>query len=353
MGEQALLTPIFLGAYRLIAELGSGGMANLYLAVAAHERPAKLVVLKVLRERFASDPELVAMFVEEARLATRLHHANVVETCESGEEAERKLIVMEYLEGESLNHVLDRARRRGPPFSLAMHLRVLEGAMSGLHYAHELPDANGAPLGLVHRDVSPHNIFVTQLGQSKVLDFGIAKALGSERDAQAGMVQGKVRYMAPEQLAGEPLDRRADIFALGCLLWDAAAGERLWAKKGDAEVMSRVLSGAIPSPREINPGVSPALEAICAKALARNRDERYATCLALLSDLEAFMRTLDEQPSPHEIGAYVGRLFAAHRARRQRTIERMLGDDQAGALPNLEYVARARREELAQGPDSA
>src|SRR5260370_910736 len=188
------------GKYKLLAELGRGGMANVYLAVARGPSGFnKLVVLKCLRSDLASDTELLAMFLDEARLAARLNHPHVVQTYEVGEYVGRPVIVMEYLEGQVLSSLVQRAQSNNA-LPLSLHLRVIIDALEGLHHAHELTDYDGKPLGLVHRDISPQNVFVTFDGHVKVLDFGIAKAATSQSQTATGILKGKVKYMAPEQM---------------------------------------------------------------------------------------------------------------------------------------------------------
>src|SRR5690349_17441022 len=162
---------------------------------------------------------------------------------------------MEYLEGQPLNRIVHRLQRAGQSLSLGMHLRVLIEVCSGLHHAHELTDYDGTPLGVVHRDVTPHNVFVTYDGQVKVVDFGIAKALNSSAETRTGVLKGKVAYMAPEQARGERVDRRADVFSVGVMMWEAATGRRLWKGVPDLTVLHRLINGDIPSPRGIDPDV--------------------------------------------------------------------------------------------------
>src|SRR6478609_2122263 len=206
-----------LGRYRLIAEIGRGGMAEVYLALLEGDLGFnKLLVLKRIRPELAEDPEMMAMFLDEARLSARLHHANVVETHEVAQEDGHTFMVMEYLEGQSLHRILHRLRRHGG-LPKAMHFQILADMLAGLHHAHELSDWDETPLGVVHRDVTPQNVFVTYDGRVKVVDFGIAKVRGASSETRAGVVKGKVAYMAPEQARGEPVDRRTDIFAAGVM----------------------------------------------------------------------------------------------------------------------------------------
>lgn len=343
-----LVTPAIaatIGKYRIVAELGSGGMANVYLAVMRGNRGVnKLVVLKVPRDVILEDAGLLTMFLDEARLAARLNHRNVVQTYEVVAEGGRDIIVMEYLDGQTLNEILVRGRRAGTPLPLGMHLRVVIEALNGLHYAHEMKDFTGASLEIVHRDVSPHNIFITFDGQVKVLDFGVAKAAISSHVTQAGTFKGKVRYMPPEQLVGGSVDRRADIFAMGVVLWEAATGKKLWQGVGEPEVMTNVVSGKIPKPREVAPEVDERLEAIINKALAFRPADRYATCHALRADLESFVREMTPSYAIDDVAPFVTSLFADVRAQRNSIIEEQVsranlevtGEYQAlsaGALP--------------------
>src|SRR5262245_17105669 len=221
-------SPGMASRYHPIAELGQGGMADVLLAMmqgAAGFR--KLVVLKRLRPNLADDAELLAMFSDEARLAARLNHPNVVQTYEVGYDAGRHFIAMEWLDGQPLHRLL-KAAWAYDALPLDVHLFILCEALRGLHYAHELQDFDGTRLEVVHRDVSPQNVFLTYEGQVKLVDFGVAKAHARSTDTQVGVVKGKVAYMAPEQALGCPVDRRADVFSVGVMLWEAVARRRLW-----------------------------------------------------------------------------------------------------------------------------
>ncbi len=322
VGLQGLLSEEAAGRYRRVLLLGQGGTADVFLAVA--DGPGgfrKLVVLKVLRAALSSDPELRAMFLNEARLAAQLHHPNVVQTYEVLEEPSGPVIVMEYLDGEPLSNLI--VSGRGAGLTLALQLRVLVDALTGLHAAHELRDFQGAPLGVVHRDVSPHNLFVTVEGQTKVLDFGIAKLDRSLVETEVGTVKGKVRYMAPEQLRGDVLDRRADIYAAGVVLWEALAGERMWKGVADAEIRARVAAGELP-PLPPRPEAPPALARLCRRALALDPCERPPTALAMADELEPALSELGA-PNARALGALVARLFEEPRRQRRAAIEEHVG----------------------------
>jgi hypothetical protein len=323
VGLQGELSPEgSVGRYRTILLLGQGGTADVHMAVA--DGPGgfrKLVVLKVLKAALSSDPELRAMFLNEARLAAQLHHPNVVQTYEVIEERNGPVIVMEYLDGEPLSNLI--VRGRGAGLTLALQLRVLVDALAGLHAAHELRDFRGAPLGVVHRDVSPHNLFVTVEGQAKVLDFGIAKLDRSLVETEVGTVKGKIRYMAPEQLRGDVLDRRADIYAAGVILWEALAGERMWRGFDDAAIRARVGAGDLPLPPS-RPEAPPALARICRRALALDPCRRPPTALAMADELEGILAELGGA-STRALGGLVAQLFEEPRRRRRAAVEEHVG----------------------------
>jgi serine/threonine-protein kinase len=250
---------------------------------------------------------------------------------------------MEYLDGQSLQAVLRKAAGIGG-LPLAMHLRILAETCAGLHYAHELTDLDGRLLGVVHRDATPHNVFVTYDGQIKIVDFGIAKVEDGER-TRTGVLKGKVPYMAPEQIDGDPVDRRTDVYAIGAMLWHAATGQRLWKGLSDIQVMTRVHSGTIPSPREINRLVPEQLDAIVRKAMAHKRENRYPTCAALQADLEAFLDESSTSPggqrtAARDVGRFTSNLFAEERAQLKTAIDAQLKRlrDSPGETPPLEAL---------------
>ncbi len=286
------------GKYQLIAELGHGGMADVFLAVQAGPVGSnfrKLSVIKRLRQNLVEEPEFVEMLIEEARIAARLNHPNVVQTNEVGQVGAQYFIAMEYLDGQPLHRIQHRTLQRtkeGKPAPLRQEhqMIIVMDALAGLHHAHDLADYDGSPLQIVHRDVTPQNIFVTYEGQVKVVDFGIAKAAGRASETRQGVVKGKVRYMAPEQAIGQSVDRRADVFSIGIMLWEVAAGRRMWKDVDDLEIVRCLVEGTHPtSPREIDPTCPEALDQICRKALAQNREERYASADEFRADLEQFL----------------------------------------------------------------
>jgi serine/threonine protein kinase len=315
------------GKYRPIADLGQGGTASVFLAVARGPSDFnKLVVLKMLKRELADESDFREMFLTEARLSARLNHPNVVQTNEILEVNGRPIIVMEYLEGQALSRIVSRTRGEGAhgEFPLKMHLRILAESLSGLHYAHELSDYGGAPLGLVHRDMTPQNVFVSYDGRVCLLDFGIAKVKAGAREQQTavGVLKGKLRYMPPEQLLGPSVDRRTDVFAAGVMIWEAATGQRMWQGIAETTIMQRIACGELPTPSSVNPAVDAELERICMKALAHRREDRYQTAAELQTDLETYIA--EAQFSPRAIGKFVDGLFSEERKQLRALIDRQL-----------------------------
>ncbi|WP_437605069.1 protein kinase [Sorangium sp. So ce834] len=305
--------------HHLLLELGRGGTAQVFLAVqSGAEGVDKLVVLKFLRPDLLDNLEMREMFINEARFSARLNHANIVQTSAIVQTTRGAAIVMEYLEGQSLSIVRSRARTKLP---LEMHLRIIIDALRGLHYAHELTGFDGEPLDVVHRDVSPHNVFVTYDGQVKLIDFGIAKLTGGSVETATGVIKGKIGYMPAEQIEGGQLDRRADLYAVGVMLWEAATGERMWKGMTDIAIMHRVLNGELPRPRDVKPDVPEELERIILKALSLAPEQRYATAAELEADLEAFVAG-STPVTNRDVGRFVSREFEDVRAETKRIIGR-------------------------------
>lgn len=315
MTPQMPKVPQMVGSYRIVSQLGQGGMARALLAIRQGPgRFRKLFVVKQLRLDFCDDPNFVAMFLDEARLAALLNHPNVVQTHETGEDLHSRFISMEYLEGQSLGRVWGRANKT-KSMSLELSIRVIAEALSGLHYAHQLTDLNGEALSVVHRDVSPGNIFVTYDGQVKLLDFGIAKASGGFSQADDGALKGKLSYMAPEQAMTKAIDCRADIFAVGVILWEAIAGRRMVPRKQeDATTINNRVHGRDPSIDTVCPDAPEGIRAICRKAMALDPADRYASAKELRSALLKYLSSIQQSPSADELATLVCDLFSKERA---------------------------------------
>jgi len=284
-----------LGKYRLLGTLGHGGMADVYLAVAdGPEGFRKLCVLKTLKDSMAQDEDFRTMFLDEARLAARLNHPNVVQTFEVDDSEGRLLLAMEYVEGQPIT----RVRRRLTPeqFPLTAYIRVLCDVLDALDYAHNLTDFDGSKLGIVHRDVTPHNILVGYDGRVKLVDFGIAKSSAAVQMTQAGVLKGKVGYMAPEQASLAEIDGRADVFSVGVILWEAIAGKRLAEGLSARDVLTRRIEGKDPKIAEIVPEVDPELAAICDRAMVKRVADRFPTAADLQIELEKWLKKHGEPP---------------------------------------------------------
>jgi len=316
--------PLSVGKFRLIASLGQGGMADVYLAVASGVGGFnKLQVLKRLRPDRAEEQGIVEMFLDEARLAAQLNHPNVVSTLEVCEDGQDYFMVMEYLDGTPFNRMLSKAKLTSAPPGVL--LKVVAEALTGLHYAHELNNYDGKPLNIVHRDVSPHNIFVTFDGHTKVLDFGIAKAASHVVQTAAGMVKGKIGYMSPEQVRLEKVDRRADVFAMGLVLAEALTGKRFWEGMPDLEILDQLNSGNILRVEVVKKLIPPGpLANIVEKALASDPAGRYPTAAAMCADIEDHLRSSKIRVTSEDISKYVHQLFGEKRVQMRKLIERQI-----------------------------
>lgn len=287
--EDVLPTGTRLGRYEIVRRLATGGMAEIYLArMSGPAGFAKHVVLKRILPSYARDDEFVRMFYNEARYAATLDHPNIAHVYDLGEDRGLPYFTMEYLHGDDCRGLIVAASNRKQPIPLAHALTIVIGAAAGCHFAHEMVGEDGRPLGLVHRDISPSNVVVTYAGAIKIVDFGIAKATNVEAVTAAGATKGKLAYMAPEQGRSEPVDRRADVYALGVLLYELTTLRRAFLGETEAQVLWHVISGEWQRPAEVVLDYPPALTAIVEKAMAFERADRYATARELQQALEAF-----------------------------------------------------------------
>lgn len=311
------------GKYRIIAKLGQGGMATVFLSVVPGPVGFnKLLVVKLLKEDLSQDVDFLAMFLNEARLAARLNHANVVQTYEVGVDGDQHFLAMDFLDGQPLNAILRRATRERMP--LDIHVRILADVLAGLHYAHTLTDFDGTPLHVVHRDVSPQNVFVTYDGHVKLVDFGIAKAAGATNTTQSGVFKGKLAYVAPEQAGGDPVDPRADIFSVGVMLWEAIACTRFAQGEGQTAVLARRLSGTEPRIRAVVPDADAELADICDRAMAHDPKLRFESAQAFRDALENFLDRFSRRVGSREVGDLVSSLFGEERTRIRQIIDEQM-----------------------------
>ncbi len=321
------------GRYKVLFPLGAGGMAEVFLAqdagaaeVAGAER---LVVIKRVLPALALDEQFIAMFLNEARISTRLNHPNIAHVYEVGQQDGTYYLAMEFIHGADLGAILRRSAeaRLTPPLAALIASR----AAGALHHAHQLSDLQGAPLGVVHRDVSPQNIRVSFEGVVKVLDFGIAKATTNADSTQSGILKGKYPYMSPEQLDGLPLDGRSDVFALGIVLHEMICCRRLFKRESTVQTLKEVAQGVIPRPSEVaGVPIAPELDAIVMRALERDRDRRFQSARELQRQLDVFLRSYPATDTDLEefMAVVYGGDAKAQRARLREAV-------QEGALAEL------------------
>ncbi|MCW5832065.1 MAG: serine/threonine protein kinase [Labilithrix sp.] len=336
--------------YEIHREIGAGGMATVYLARTRNASGAsRTVAVKRLHRHMSTDPRFVKMFIDEARLATRVHHANVVTTLDVVTTEHDIALVMEYVHGDSLAGVLRAMRSASSAIPLPIVSSIVCGALAGLHAAHEAKSERGEPLGLVHRDVSPQNILVGADGVTKVLDFGIAKAAGRSTVTRDGSIKGKLAYLAPELLMGMVPDRRADVFAMGVVLWEAVTGERLFGG-GDGTpgvVLQAVLGRPVPRPSELRSETPASLDDVVLRTLDRQRELRFQTAREMAVALEAAVTPA----SAREVGDWLERVLGPElRARAAEVAAVEAGDPVLAAGVVTGVVSRGALEGTSETP---
>jgi len=312
--------------YELLGEIASGGMATVYLArLTGMGGFQRFVAMKRLHPHLASEREFVEMFLDEARIAARIHHPNVVPILEVGASQVGYYLVMEYIEGDTLARLLARAASTGNKVPVSIALRIAIDMLSGLHAAHELRDDQNQPVNLVHRDVSPQNVLVGQDGIARITDFGVARAASRLNATRAGQLKGKIAYMAPEQAAGaEQLDRRADVFSAGVVIWESLAQKRLFKAENEAATLSRVIAEPVPLLSQVVPQVSSEVSAVVMRALDRDPDKRFPTCAAFADALEAAAALNDKVATPRELASYVNEVMGAEIAQQRDAVRAWL-----------------------------
>ncbi len=312
--------------YELMGEIASGGMATVYLArLTGMGGFQRFVAMKRLHPHLATEKEFVEMFLDEARIAARIHHPNVVPILEVGASPVGYYLVMEYVEGDTLARILARAASRDSKVPTSISLRIAIDMLSGLHAAHELHDDQNQPVNLVHRDVSPQNVLVGQDGIARITDFGVARAASRLTATRVGQLKGKIAYMAPEQATGsEEIDRRADVFSAGVVVWEALAQKRLFKAENEAATLSRVIAEPVPLLFQIAPHVSKEVSGVVMRSLDRDREKRYATCAAFADALEAAAALKDKVASPRELAAYVNEVMGEEIAQQRDNVRAWL-----------------------------
>ncbi|MDI1478721.1 serine/threonine-protein kinase [Polyangium sp. y55x31] len=321
---------LVLGRYRVYDEIAAGGMATVHLGrLIGDEGFLRTVAIKRLHPWHARIAEVVAMFTDEARIAARIRHPNVVGTLDVVSQEGEVFLVMEYVHGEPLSRLISVASKRKQKIPPPIVAAVLANALRGLHAAHEARDARGEPLGVVHRDVSPQNVLVGVDGVSRVLDFGIARAAGRAHVTSDHTIKGKLAYMSPEQLRGEVLDRRADVYAAGVVLWEALTCRRLYAGASEDLALVRLLEAEVEAPSKRVADLPTCFDEVTLRALRRDADARYPTALEMAMALEA----CGPMATPSEVGAWVEAMAGETLAERARLIQAIESEERRTSLP--------------------
>jgi serine/threonine-protein kinase len=306
--------PLVLGRYTLFAELASGGMATVYLGrLNGPVGFGRTVAVKRLHPHLTRDPNFAAMFLDEARLAARIQHPNVVPTIDVVTSDDEVFLVLEYVRGESLAGLLRAVIKANVMIPVPIAVSILIGALNGLHAAHEAVDEQGQPLDIVHRDMSPQNLIVGADGIARVLDFGVAKAAARLQTTREGQLKGKVPYMSPEQLRGQ-VTRQTDVYAAGIVLWETLACQRLFAGESEAEMLTKVMHAEVPPPSDLNADVPPELDRVVMKALERNPAFRYWTAREMAQELDECTRPASSMQVAEWMEGTVGPLLAERSA---------------------------------------
>lgn len=299
------------GKYLLLEKVAAGGMAEIYLAKSSAANGLnKFFAIKRILPQFSNNEDFVSMFKEEAKVCINLNHSNVVSIFDFGIENSQFFLVMDYVEGRNLRQIINELKKSNRSFSIDQALYLVKEAAAGLDHAHRCVDATtGKPLNITHRDMSPQNVMVSFEGEIKVIDFGIAKAETEAEDTKAGTLKGKFSYMSPEQAEGQTIDPRTDVFALGIVLWELLANDRLFTGSNEAAILRKVRDCQVPPIRKINPTVPAELERIVMKALAKDRNVRYQTAANFHRDLNRFLNTQYPDFSPQDFSAFIKESF--------------------------------------------
>lgn len=332
--------PIPFGNYFLLERVNVGGMAEVFKAKAIGVRGfERSVAVKRILPNIAEDEEFIAMFIDEAKIAVQLTHANIAQIFDLGKVEDSYFIALEYIRGKDFRAIFNRCRSRGKPMPVPLVCYAIMKVCEGLDYAHQKRDADGQLLNLVHRDVSPQNLLISYEGEVKIIDFGIAKAAGKAGQTQSGILKGKFGYMSPEQIEGLEIDRRSDLFGLGICLYEMLTGERLFVAETDLATLEKVKKVEIVPPSQRNPLISKDLEVIVLKALAKDRKQRHQTALELFDDLQAYLYQSGQVHGRKDLASFMREHFGAEITRentRDRSYSGIGFTDPADAvLPHL------------------
>ena len=335
-----------LGRYALYGEIAAGGMATVHLArLLGPVGFARTVAIKRLHPHLAKDPDFVAMFLEEARLAARVRHPNVVATLDVVSDDGELFLVMEYVAGESLSRLVRKARERGERMPPRYAVAIMSGALEGLHSAHDAKTEKGQPLGLVHRDVSPQNVHVGVDGVPRLLDFGIAKATNRVQETRTDQIKGKVAYMSPEQLAKGSIDRRADVYSASVVLWETLTGERLFKADDVPSLVYAIINEEVQPPSSVVLDLPAGLDEIVMKGLSREADDRWESARDMAAALEKVLR-----PAPaREIGVWVHSIAGDALDWRQELVHRIESETSSSMPPPMRLDSPSSPIEVSSG----
>ena len=299
------------GKYTLVDRIAVGGMAEIFLArQAGLEGFEKTIVIKRIRPHLSNQKSFVKMFLNEAKLAAQLNHPNIVQIYDLGKISDTYFIAMEYIFGRDMRRIIPKADSMGIPFPMVYALKIASSVCEGLFYAHQRCDIYGNALNIVHRDVTPENIFVSFDGTVKVLDFGIAKAANQIEQTRAGEIKGKLSYMSPEQCMGQPLDSRSDIFSLGVVLYEWVTGFKLFTGDSEVAILKSITEGKIYAPSYFKADIPESVERILMKALEKDRERRYQTAWDMQYDIDQFLSQYEFTPSNIHLSNFLKQLFS-------------------------------------------
>jgi serine/threonine protein kinase len=345
--SQSVRQPVPFGKYLLLDRISVGGMAEVFKAKSyGVEGFEKVIAIKRILPSMGEDRDFIKMFIDEAKIAGQLSHANICQIFELGKIGGSHFIAMEYIWGKDLLQIQNRCKRRGRVVPVAMACYIIAKACEGLHYSHKRRDPMGQPLEIVHRDCSPQNILISYEGEVKVIDFGIARAASRSSRTQAGVLKGKFGYMSPEQVRGLPLDRRSDIFSLGTVLYESLTGERLFVGESDFSTLEKVRNADVTPPSELNKDIPPRVETIVLKALSRDREKRYQWCSEMQADLQSYLTAQADVFASKSLGEEIRELFAKELAREKQQLEQYKRVGRDGLIKGMPSADAERQLEI-------